>query len=189
MTPTLVVVIGSTRPGRAGLPIGEWFAERARGHGAFHVDVADLVEIGLPLLDEPNHPRLGQYVHPHTHAWSLRIAAADAVVLVTPEYNHGYPAALKNAIDYLHAEWRDKPIGFVSYGGLAAGARAVQQLKQVVAALRMVPVVPSVSIAFRPQHLSEDGRSRRARGWSRLRPHGARPRPHRSRGARAVPRS
>ena len=158
--PRLLVVIGSTRPGRAGLPIAEWFAERARDHGGFEVDVADLAELALPLLDEPNHPRLGRYVHQHTKDWSARVDAADAVVLVTPEYNHGYPAALKNALDYLHREWQDKPVGFVSYGGIAAGTRAVQQLKQVVTVLRMVPVAEAVSIPNFFRLLDDEGRVR-----------------------------
>jgi len=151
--PTLAIVIGSTRPGRAGLPIADWFAGVARRHGGFDVEVVDLAEIALPLLDEPHHPRLRQYTKPHTKAWSAIVDRSDAVVFVTPEYNYGYPAALKNAIDYLHEEWRDKPVGFVSYGGVAAGTRAVQQLKQVVTTLRMVPVVESVNIPFHAQFL------------------------------------
>ncbi|HEX2857534.1 MAG TPA: NAD(P)H-dependent oxidoreductase [Propionibacteriaceae bacterium] len=153
--PNLTVIIGSTRPGRAGLPIAQWFVERARQHGGFTVETADLAEIDLPLLDEPNHPRLGKYTHQHTRDWSARIDRADAIVFVTPEYNYGYPAALKNAIDYLHNEWRDKPVGFVSYGGVAAGTRAVQQLKQVVTTLKMVPVVESVNIPFHASFIKE----------------------------------
>lgn len=153
--PTLTVVIGSTRPGRAGLPIGTWFADRARAHGGFDVRVVDLAELALPLLDEPHHPRLRQYLHQHTRDWSALVDASDAVVLVTPEYNHGYPAALKNAIDYLHEEWRDKPVGFVSYGGVAAGTRAVQQLKQVVGVLKMVAVSEAVSIPFHARLLAD----------------------------------
>ncbi len=153
--PTLTVIVGSTRPGRAGGPIAEWFTERARAHGGFDVEVADLAEIGLPLLDEPNHPRLGQYTKQHTKDWSATIDRADAVVFVTPEYNYGYPATIKNAIDFLHREWRDKPVGFVSYGGVAAGTRAVQQLKQVVTTLRMVPVFESVNIPFHAQHIKD----------------------------------
>jgi NAD(P)H-dependent FMN reductase len=156
--PTLTVIIGSTRPGRAGLPIAEWFVDRARKHGTFHVEVADLAAIDLPLMDEPNHPRLHQYTRQHTKDWSARIERSDAIVFVTPEYNYGYPAAIKNAIDYLHQEWRDKPVGFVSYGGVAAGTRAVQQLKQVVTTLRMVPVVESVNIPFHTQFLDDEGR-------------------------------
>jgi NAD(P)H-dependent FMN reductase len=155
--PTLTVIVGSTRPGRAGGPIAEWFTERARAHGGFDVEVADLAEIGLPLLDEPNHPRLGQYTKQHTKDWSAIIDRADTVVFVTPEYNYGYPATIKNAIDFLHREWRDKPVGFVSYGGVAAGTRAVQQLKQVVTTVRMVPVFESVNIPFHAQ-LIKDGK-------------------------------
>ena len=107
--PTLTIIVGSTRPGRAGQPIAEWFADRARTHAGFDVEVADLAEIGLPLLDEPNHPRLEQYTKQHTKDWSAIVDRADAVVFVTPEYNYGYPAALKNAIDFLHREWQDKP--------------------------------------------------------------------------------
>src|ERR1700679_3784003 len=152
---TLTIIVGSTRPGRAGQPIAEWFADRARAHGGFEVEVADLAEIGLPLLDEPNHPRLGQYINQHTKDWSARIERADAVGFVTPEYNYGYPATIKNAIDYLHREWRDKPVGFVSYGGVAAGTRAVQQLKQVVTTLRMTPVFDSVNIPFHAQLIAD----------------------------------
>ncbi|GIE29324.1 reductase [Actinoplanes italicus] len=153
--PKLMVIIGSTRPGRAGLPIGDWFADRARAHGDFDVDVADLAEIGLPLLDEPHHPRLRQYVHQHTREWSARVESADAFVIVTPEYNYGYPAAVKNALDHLAREWAYAPVGFVSYGGIAAGTRAVQQLKQVVTTLRMIPVFESVNIPFHAQHIAD----------------------------------
>jgi NAD(P)H-dependent FMN reductase len=155
--PRLTIIIGSTRPGRAGLPIATWFADRARSHGGFDVEVVDLAERHLPLLDEPNHPRLRQYIHQHTKDWSAIVDASDAFVIVTPEYNYGYPAALKNAIDYLQKEWRDKPVGFVSYGGVSAGTRAVQQLKQVVTTLKMLPVFEAVSIPFHPQFIGEDG--------------------------------
>ena len=156
--PRLTIVIGSTRPGRAGLPIAEWFSDRARSHAGFDIAVADLAELNLPLFDEPNHPRLRQYIHRHTKHWSAIVDASDAFVFVTPEYNYGYPAALKNAIDYLHEEWRDKPVGFVSYGGVSAGTRAVQQLKAVVTTLKMLPVYEAVSIPFHPQFIGEDGR-------------------------------
>jgi NAD(P)H-dependent FMN reductase len=155
--PNLTIIVGSTRPGRAGAPIAQWFAARAKDHGGFDVTVADLAELGLPLLDEPNHPRLGQYTQQHTKDWSAIVDAADAFVIVTPEYNYGYPASVKNAIDYLHREWQHKPVGFVSYGGVAAGTRAVQQLKQVVTTLRMLPVTDSVNIPFYNQFLDSDG--------------------------------
>ncbi|MGZ4235751.1 MAG: NADPH-dependent FMN reductase [Solirubrobacteraceae bacterium] len=156
--PRLSIIIGSTRPGRAGLPIADWFADRARGHGGFEIDVVDLAELNLPMLDEPNHPRLRQYTHQHTKDWSVRVGGSDAFVIVTPEYNHGYSAAVKNAIDYLHHEWHYKPVGFVSYGGVAAGTRAMQQLKQVVTALRMLPLTDAVNIPFHAQFLDDDGR-------------------------------
>jgi NAD(P)H-dependent FMN reductase len=155
--PTLQIIIASTRPDRAGLPIGQWIAERAAAHGRFDVDVVDLAQLGLPFMDEPNHPRLRRYTQQHTKDWSARVQRADAFVFVTPEYNHGISAPLKNAIDYLHAEWQYKPVGFVSYGGVAAGTRAVQQTQQVVAALRMVPVVAAVPIPFFHQFIDEDG--------------------------------
>ncbi|MGD0874958.1 MAG: NAD(P)H-dependent oxidoreductase [Acidimicrobiales bacterium] len=155
--PILTVIIASTRPGRAGLPVAAWFVEHARAHGAFEVRVADLAEIDLPLLDEPNHPRLRQYTKRHTIEWSAIIDASDAFVFVTPEYNYGYPASLKNAIDYLHQEWLRKPVGFVSYGGVAAGTRSVQQLKQVVTCLSMMPLNEAVAIPFFTEFI-EDGK-------------------------------
>jgi NAD(P)H-dependent FMN reductase len=155
--PRLLIVIASTRPGRIGLPVAEWFTARAAGHGGYELEVVDLAELALPLFDEPNHPRLRTYTKDHTHAWSAIVDAADAVVMVTAEYNYGYPAPLKNAIDFLHHEWRYKPVGFVSYGGVAAGTRSVQQLKQVVTALSMTPVGPSVNIPFVAQFLTDDG--------------------------------
>jgi NAD(P)H-dependent FMN reductase len=156
--PKLHVILASTRPGRAGEPIADWFVERAAAHGAFAVELVDLAEVGLPFFDEANHPRLRRYEHDHTKAWSARIDAADAFVFVTPEYNYGYPATLKNAIDFLHFEWQHKPVGFVSYGGIAAGTRAVQQLKQVVTTLKMLPLFEAVSIPFHTQFIDEEGR-------------------------------
>ena len=151
----LLVIVGSTRPGRAGLPISQWFAEQAQSRADVQVTVADLAELNLPLLDEPNHPRLRQYLNRHTKEWSAIVDAADAIVFVTPEYNHSYPAALKNAIDYLHQEWQYKPVGFVSYGGVSAGTRAVAALKPVVSVLKMVPVAENVNIPFHTQFIDD----------------------------------
>jgi NAD(P)H-dependent FMN reductase len=155
--PILMIIVASTRPGRVGLPVGRWFEQRARGHGGFDVEFVDLGELDLPLLDEPNHPRFRQYTKPHTLRWSAMVEGADAFVIVTSEYNHGYPAPLKNAIDFLSQEWRYKPVGFVSYGGVAAGTRAMQQLKTVVAALKMMAVPEAVNIPFVAQFLGDDG--------------------------------
>lgn len=158
--PLLQVVVASTRPGRVGLPVAEWFRDRAVAHGAFDVELVDLAKVNLPFFDEPHHPRLRQYVHEHTRAWSATVERADAFVFVTPEYNYGFPAPLKNALDYLHHEWAYKPAGFVSYGGVAAGTRAVQMLKQVVTTLKMLPVTEAVAIPFISQLLDEEQRVR-----------------------------
>lgn len=156
--PILQIVIASTRPGRVGGPVAEWFAARARDHGGFEVEVVDLAEVNLPFLDEPNHPRLRRYTHEHTKRWSATVERADAFVFVTPEYNYGLNAVLKNAIDFLHHEWQFKAVGFVSYGGVSAGTRAVQMIKQVVTTLKMFPVFEAVSIPFVAQFLDEDQR-------------------------------
>lgn len=158
--PVLHVIIGSTRPGRVGPKFAEWFATLARQHTAFDVVLTDLAEVDLPLFNEPKHPRFGEYEHQKTKDWSAVISAADAIVFVVPEYNYGYNAATKNAIDYLSREWADKPVSFVSYGGIAGGTRAVQQLKQVVTTLRMVPIFESINIPFPAQHLDEGGNVR-----------------------------
>jgi Predicted flavoprotein len=156
--PNLQIIVGSTRPGRVGLPVAEWFRGRAEQRGDFEVELIDLAEVNLPFMNEPNHPRLRQYVHPHTKEWSATIERGDAYVFVTPEYNHGFNAVLKNALDYLHQEWADKPAGFVGYGGISAGTRAIQMLKPVVAALRMTPVVEAVTIPFVFKLVDEEGR-------------------------------
>jgi NAD(P)H-dependent FMN reductase len=155
--PTLLIIVASTRPGRVGLPVAEWFEARALGQGDFDIDLADLKEIDLPFFDEPKHPRLQEYEHQHTKDWSARVAAADAVVIVTPEYNFGLPAPLKNALDFLSLEWNYKPVGFVSYGGVSAGTRSVQMAKQVVTTLKMFPLFENVSIPFVAQFIGEGG--------------------------------
>jgi NAD(P)H-dependent FMN reductase len=152
----LDVIVASTRPGRVGLPVAKWFLDRVTQHGRFEVALADLKEIALPFLDEPKHPRLGQYEHDHTKAWSARVRAADAFVIVTPEYNSGAPPALLNALDFLFTEWNYKPVAFVSYGGPAGGTRSVQMTKQVVTTLKMVPLAEAVMIPL-VTNLMSDG--------------------------------
>jgi NAD(P)H-dependent FMN reductase len=158
--PVLQVVVASTRPGRIGPAFARWFVDLAQQEDLFDIEVVDLAEVDLPFMDEPHHPRLQRYEHQHTKDWSATVSRADAFVFVTPEYNYGYNAVLKNALDFLHAEWADKPVGFLSYGGVAAGTRSVQQLKQVVTALRMVPVVEAVNVPFAAQFLDADRRVR-----------------------------
>ncbi len=156
-TPTLMIIIASTRPGRVGLPVAQWFEWRAIAHGGFTIDLVDLAALNLPFMDEPNHPRLRQYTRQHTKDWSARVAVADAFVFVMPEYNYGFNAPLKNAIDYLQHEWLYKPVGFVSYGGVSAGTRAVQMIKQVVTTLKMTPLFEAVSIPFVQQFINDQG--------------------------------
>ena len=156
--PVLQVIIGSTRPGRVGSAVADWIIDRARAHGDFEVEVADLAVLNLPIFDEPNHPRLRRYVNQHTKDWSEIVDRSDAFIFVIPEYNYGFNAATKNAIDYLHQEWQNKAAGIVSYGGVAAGTRAAQMLKQVMSALKIVPVTDSVNIPFVSEKLDEDGR-------------------------------
>ncbi|MEU8004814.1 NAD(P)H-dependent oxidoreductase [Catellatospora sp. NPDC049111] len=150
-------VVASTRPGRVGHVIGDWFARVAAAHGGFEVHVVDLAELDLPFHDEPGQPVAGgPYAREHTRRWSETTDAADAFVFVMPEYNRGYSAPLKNALDYLYREWHHKPAGFVGYGMSSAGMRAVEQLKPVLSALRMVPLAESVNIHLR-QAVDADG--------------------------------
>src|SRR3954451_14561166 len=152
-----MVIVGSVRPGRVALPIAQWVTEELSVLEDIEVDLVDLPERPLPLMDEPNHPTLREYVHAHTLAWSERVDAADAFVLISPEYNHSYSPALKNALDYLSQEWHRKPVSFVSYGGVSAGTRGVVALKPVIAALGLVPTTAAVEINFPGNSITEDG--------------------------------
>jgi len=152
----LHIIIVSTRPGRAGLPVANWFIERAQQHGKFATEVIDLATVGLPLFDEPRHPRLRQYEHEHTKAWSRTIERADAFVFVTPEYNFGPPPSLVNALDFLVHEWAYKPCAFVSYGGVSGGTRAVQMAKLIVTALKMMPMFEAVVLPFFTQQIDKE---------------------------------
>lgn len=152
----LGIIIASVRPGRVGDKVAAWVAAQATEHGAFVVDLIDLAEVDLPAkTDEPHHPLSGRYVHGYTRQWSARVADCQAFVIVTPEYNHGYPASLKNALDLVNREWWYKPVGFASYGGVSGGLRAAEQLKPVVAFLRMVPVAEAFVAPFVATQLSE----------------------------------
>jgi NAD(P)H-dependent FMN reductase len=146
--PHLQIFVASTRPGRKGDAVAAWFEQVARRHARFDIELVDLAEVNLPLLDEPEHPRLRRYQNEHTKRWSARVEKADAFVFVTPEYNFSSPPSLVNAIDYLVVEWAYKPVGFVSYGGVSGGTRSVQMTKLLVTALRMMPIPEAVSIPF-----------------------------------------
>ncbi len=154
--PTLTVIVASVREGRAGEPIARWFLERAKAHGKFDVQLVDLQEVRLPLLSEPQHPRLKKYQQETTRAWSATIAASDAFAFVTPEYNFNMPPALVNALDHLYHEWSYKACCVVSYGGASGGMRAAQQVRQMAAVFKMVGIVEAVAIPFYTQ-LMENG--------------------------------
>lgn len=152
----LKIILASTREGRKGPAVAQWILEAAKAHGAFDVELLDLAVIKLPFMDEPNHPRLKQYTHAHTKAWSATIDSADAFIFVMPEYNFGYTAPLKNALDFVFQEWAHKPLGLVSYGGVSGGLRATQLLKPVLTAVKLT-VAGEVPIPFFAKFIGEDG--------------------------------
>jgi NAD(P)H-dependent FMN reductase len=135
----IAIIIGSTRPNRIGEAVAKWVHQLAIKRSDAQFELVDLRDFNLPLLDEPVPPSMGQYSKPHTKAWAAKVASFDGFVFVTPEYNHGTPGALKNALDYLYAEWNNKAAAFVSYGS-AGGARAVEQLRLVLSELQMAHV-------------------------------------------------
>lgn len=152
----LHTVIVSTRPGRVGPAVARWFHEFASRHGGFECELVDVADFGLPVYDEAEHPRTGKYAHEHTRKWSASAAAADAFAFVTPEYNFGPSPAFVNAITFLSREWARKPCGFVSYGGMSGGLRAVQAQKLVVTALNMMPLSEGVAVPGVHGMLSSD---------------------------------
>jgi NAD(P)H-dependent FMN reductase len=142
-TTRLVVLIGSVREGRFGPVVAGWVAERARDHGAFEVDVVDLAEVEVPLTLPAESPKFAGAAYPRPAGMAdltARLDAADAFVVVTPEYNHSYPASLKAAIDWHFTQWTAKPVAFVSYGGAAGGRHAVLHLESVFTELHAVTI-------------------------------------------------
>jgi NAD(P)H-dependent FMN reductase len=151
-----MIIVGSIREGRIGLPIAEWVRAEAEKTGNFEIDFVDLKELGLPFMDEPKHPRLQEYTHQHTRDWSARVDAAEAFLFVTPEYNYSFSPALKNALDYLNKEWWRKPLGFVSYGGVSSGTRGAAAILPVITGLGLVRVGANVELSFAGTQI-EDG--------------------------------
>jgi len=141
----MAVVVGSTRPGRRAPVIADWVMERARDRSDATFELVDLAHEALPMLDESQPPSLGRYEHEHTRRWAARIEAFDGFVFVTPEYNHSTSAALKNALDFVYAQWNNKAAGFVSYGS-AGGVRAVEHLRLICAELQMATVRTQVAL-------------------------------------------
>jgi len=143
----IAIIIGSTRPNRNGEAVAKWVYKIAQKRSDAEFELVDVKDFNLPLLDEPVPPIMGQYSKPHTKTWAAKIGSFDAYVFVTPEYNHGTSGALKNAIDFLFAEWSNKAAGFVSYGG-ASGARAVEQLRLNLAEVQMATVRNQVLLSL-----------------------------------------
>ena len=143
----IAVILGSTRPGRNGEAVAKWVYDIARKRTDAEYELVDIQEYNLPLLDEPVPPSMGKYSKPHTKKWAAKIASFDGFVFVTPEYNHGTSGALKNAIDFLYAEWNNKAAGFVSYGS-AMGVRAVEHLRLVMAELMIADVRAQVMLSL-----------------------------------------
>ena len=143
----IAILIGSRRPGRKAETVAKWVYEIAHKRGDAEFELGDIKDFNLLLLDEPVPPIMGQYSKPHTKVWAGKIGSFDGYVFVTPEYNHGISGALKNAIDFLFGEWNDKAAGFVSYGG-AGGARAVEQLRLVMAEVRIATVRNQVLLSM-----------------------------------------
>lgn len=157
LKPKLQVIVCSTRPNRVGPAVAQWFCKFAEAQGNFDVKLVDLADFNLPVYDEPQHPASGVYQHEHTRAWSVSVAGADAYIFVTPEYNYCPPASLTNALNYIYKEWNYKPCGFVSYGGVSGGLRAVQAAKLHVTTLKMMPMMEGVMIPMVDKQINENG--------------------------------
>jgi NAD(P)H-dependent FMN reductase len=145
--PKVAIIVGSTRPGRKAAAVATWVHDIASRRDDATFEVVDIAEYPLPHLDEPVPPRAGHYSHPHTHAWAQKIGAFDAYVFVTPEYNASVPGVLKNAIDFLYAEWNGKATAFVGYG-IQGGTRAVEHLRQVLSDLEVVDTPTTVALTL-----------------------------------------
>lgn len=145
--PRLAVIIASTRPERVGPTIAGWVLAGAQAHDDVDVDLIDLADHDLPNLAEPEPASSGNYVREETRAWSALISGYDGFIFVTPEYNRGIPGSLKNALDYLYAEWNDKAAGIVCYGS-SGGLRAAEQLKTTLGELQVATVRAQVSVSI-----------------------------------------
>ena len=160
----IAIILGSTRPGRNTEAVARWVFDYARERGDADYELVDIAEFDLPLLDEPVPPSQKKYSKDHTRRWAAKIASFDGFVFVTPEYNHSTSAALKNAIDYLYAEWNNKAAGFVSFGS-SGGTRAVEHLRTIMAELQIADVRSQVALSlftdfenfktFKPQALHQ----------------------------------
>jgi NAD(P)H-dependent FMN reductase len=159
---TIGIIIGSTRPGRVGRGVGEWVYKKALDHGGAEFKLVDLEDFALPILDEETVPMMAAGTKPHTVRWAEQIAGFDGFVFVTPEYNRGIPASLKNAVDYLYTEWNNKVAGFVGYG-VDGGVRSVEHMRGVLSMVRMATVGPQVALTLADDFQEHTGVAPRAK--------------------------
>lgn len=143
----IAIILGSTRPGRKGKSVADWVAAKAAGRTAAEYELVDLADNSLPHIDEALPPTMGQYAGEHTKAWAEKIGSYDGFIFVTPEYNHSTSGVLKNAIDYLYAEWNNKAAAFVSYGSVG-GARAIEHLRGITSELKIAHVRQQLSFSM-----------------------------------------
>ena len=141
------IIVGSTRPGRVGEQVARWVLEQAQTRTDAEFELVDLVDFALPHLDEAIPPAMGQYAQAHTKAWAEKVDSFDGYIFVTPEYNHSTSGALKNALDFVYAEWNNKAAGLVSYGS-AGGTRAAEHLRLILGELQVADVRQLVSVSL-----------------------------------------
>jgi NAD(P)H-dependent FMN reductase len=155
----ILIILGSTRQGRRGELVAKWVKKNidTLKEKSLKFNLADLRERNLPFYDSPIPPMMGQYPKGRITDWAKEIASYDGILIITPEYNHGYPAVLKNALDVIYKEWNYKPVSFISYGASSGGIRAIEQLRQVVIELKMIPLKEELSIPFIWQVFDEKG--------------------------------
>lgn len=148
----LMIIWGSSRQGRRGGVVADWVKNQASADSRFEVDFVDLRELNLPFFDEPTSPfsmkSLDDYTHPEGRVWAERVQSTDALIIITPEYNHGPPGVLKNTLDWVGPPWKDKPVGLISYGGISGGIRAVEQLRSITIELGLVNVANAIHFLF-----------------------------------------
>ncbi|MEI9917484.1 MAG: NAD(P)H-dependent oxidoreductase [Bacteroidota bacterium] len=154
----LKLIFASVREGRKGISIAEWVKEVVSKDPRFETEYIDLKEWNLPMMNEPEHPRFQKYKHEHSKKWSATIAEGEAFIFVTPEYDFGYPGVLRNALEYLFFEWAYKPAGIVTYGGVSAGTRSANALKNDLASLKVPALSEMVNIPMFTQFIKEDGK-------------------------------
>jgi len=157
MKPLLQIIVASTRPGRKGPIMAEWLKNYALEDGRFEVELIDIVDVNLPLFDEPNHPHQHDYVHEHTKRWSEIATRGDAYIFVTPEYDYTPSSSFINAVTYLSREWQYKGVSFLGYGGVSGGARAIEVARNMMVAVRGVPIPESINIPNYFEHFDESG--------------------------------